>query len=341
MIKYYHIVTQGKIVASNLPDSHLDEFQQNEFEIKKCFCNVEKKEKRHGSVKTTDSIIYLVSFDGDITNKIFKRYFDACAFFLPTLKKSQDDIKDSEAKNFRRLKHNLISHNANILQSLYKLFPQDSLVHGGKNQAQVIKDIITKKPDEASHTILRVLKSANLMKSEFDVFDMINSEKPYLEFDRHSAHKITLLTLNPFWLDLIEKGVLIDIGTCHETVLVDYKSISVAFCHLFDNATKYISPDSTLSIYFKSHPKEVEICLEMTSLKITDVDMTNIFKENYSGELASKLGKSGSGLGMNIVKRLIELNHGDISIKRNIESKQRINGLIPAERNVFTVRLSK
>lgn len=341
MINYFHIISEGKVVASNLPDSHLNEFKECADEIKKVLCNVEKAEKRHGIARTPDSVIYLVSYDRKITNKIFKRYFEACIYFLPNLRKSKAEIKDFEEKNFRRLKHNLISHNTNILQLLYKLFPQDSLVHGSKNQVQIIREIITTKSNEAAHTILRVLKSANLMKSEFDVFDMINSDKPYLEFDRHSAHKITLLTLTPFWLDLIEKGVVIDIGKCHETVLVDYKSISVALCHLFDNATKYISPNTIFKIYFKNHPKEVDINLEMTSLKITDTDMANIFRDNYSGELATKLGKSGSGLGMNIVKRLVELNHGEISIKRNIESKQRIGSMIPFERNLFIIRLSK
>jgi len=341
MIKYFHIISEGKVIGSNLPDAHLSEFKNCEDEIKKVTCKVESSEKRHGIVRTADSIIYLASYDKTITNKIFKRYFDACIYFLPNLKKSKDEIKDSEEKNFRRLKHNLISHNTNILQSLYKLFPQEALVYGSKNQVHVIREIITTKSDEAAHTILRVLKSANLMKSEFDVFDMINSDQPYLEFDRHSAHKITLLTLTTFWLDLIEKRVLIDIGNCHETVLVDYKSISVALCHLFDNATKYISPNTTFNIYFKSRTKEVDINLEMTSLKITDTDMANIFKDNYSGELATKLGRSGSGLGMNIVKRLVELNHGEISIKRNIESKQLTNKVFPVERNLFTIKLSK
>jgi light-regulated signal transduction histidine kinase (bacteriophytochrome) len=341
MIKYYHIISEDKIIASNLPDSHLSDFQSSEPSIKKCYCNIEKSEKRHGHFKTTDGIVYLVSYDKGITNKIFRHYFNACSFFIRHMKKSKEDIKDTEEKNFKRLRHNLIGHNANILQSIYKLVPQDSLVQGGKNQNQVIKDIISKKQDEASSTILKVLKSANFMKSEFDVFDMINMDKPYLEFHKHSAHKITLLTLTPFWLDLLEKGVTIEIGPCHENILVDYKSISVALCHLFDNATKYISPNSIFNIYFRNYTKEVEINLEMTSIKITDIDIVNIFNDNYSGEIPTRIGKSGSGLGMNIVKRLIELNHGEISIKRDIDLRHRTKSMIPFERNLFILKLIK
>ncbi|MBT1689444.1 ATP-binding protein [Dawidia soli] len=340
-IKYYHIIYEGKIIASNLPESHLNELQSCDTSIKKCVCEIEGSHKRHGARKYTSGLVYLVSYDKNITNKILEHYFDACIFFIPYIIKNKEDIRDGEERNFKRLRHNLISHNANILQYIYNLVPQDSLVLNGKRQTEVIKEIVIKKPDETSRTVLRVLKSANFMKSEFDVFDMINMENPYLEFHKHSAHKITLLNLTPFWLDLIEKGIIIEIGPCHEHVIVDYKSISVALCHLFDNATKYILPNTSFSIYFRSSPKEIDINLEMTSIKITDADIGNIFKENYSGEIATKIGKSGSGLGMNIVKKLIELNHGEISIRRDIDTRQRTKSIVPFERNLFQVKLSK
>ena len=339
---YYEITSNKKNLFSNLPDGYTNRQLVEKNKINQLICSKTNKNIRHGLFEVEDMEIYIVSYEKNVTNKILKKYFESCMFFIDDFIRMRNNLKEKDNQNFRRLKHNLITHNTNIIQELEKTFPLNEIPKGGHKQVSYIKDILNKNPDNSAFSILKVIKSSNLMKSDFDVYDMLNTKKPYVEFDNHNIHKIIILILNPFWLDLIEKDINIEISDSNAMVSIDYKSISVVFSHLFDNLSKYIAPDTKLKIDFKEEIYYVHIYLEMTSIKITDADMINIFKENLSGEYASKLGKSGDGIGMSIVKRLLDINRGEIIIHRNIESKSSYSIMsIPFERNRIEIKLIK
>jgi signal transduction histidine kinase len=343
MIKYLHVVDQhGHIVSSNLPESHKAEVKNLSRAAERKVCPIEGGTKRHGKIQTEDGTIYLCSYAESLTNRNFKRYLEACQFFFAPVLKASRSFRKEEQRHFRRLRHNLVTHNTNILQELYKLVPQDSLVKGGRKQAAMIRDLIERKPDAFASGFLRILKSATLMKSEFDVHDMIASNAPYLEFNAHSIHKVVVLVLSPFWLDLVQKGIHIEVGECHDKTTIDYKSLSVALCHLFDNATKYMAPNSTLKISFAVESGSLMLTLAMLSIRIPPEELQHICDENFSGELSKKLGLAGSGIGMFVVKRLVEMNKGKLSVEPDADTKHRetVKG-IPYEVNRFTIQLRR
>ena len=341
---YFHIINkEGVIIASNIPEEFTLN-RENVIEKIKMESAFNGIQYRHGLFSNEFGSVYLATAEKNLTNKIFKRYFDSCFFFLPQLVEKEKEFREKELQNFRRLKHNLITHNTNILQELEKNFPQKKISKAAKNQIEYIENIIEKNKKAIAIATLKILKRANLMKSEFDVYDMLVSKnKPYLEFDEHNIHKIILQILSPFWLEFVEKGIQVEINDCHELVRVDYRSISVAFTHLFENAVKYTAPNTGLKIGFESEKDKISICFEMTSLKITQNDLDKIYDEAYSGEHAEKWNKHGSGLGMNIVKELLTYNNGEISIQINVNPSENLNILnsIPFERNRFYVKLPK
>jgi len=342
---YFHILNnEGVIISSNLPlDYSLNSNHNLVNKIK-----IEKDpntgiEYRHGFFINSTGSVYLASTDKNITNRIFNRYFDSCFFFLPHLIEKEREFREKEQQNFRRLKHNLITHNTNILQELEKNFPLEKLPKGGKKQIEYIKSTIERNSNTIAISQLKILRSANLMKSDFDVYDMLVAKnKPYLEFDNHNIHKIILQVLNPFWLEFVEKEIYIDINDCYETVFMDYKSISVVFTHLFENAVKYTAPNTTLKISFEDDKDNLVVCIEMTSLKITQNDSNRIYDNSYSGEYATKLGKNGSGLGMNVVKQLLLFNKAEIKIDININPSENVTiHNIPFEKNLFYIKFPK
>lgn len=331
---------EGEILAFNLSESFISKVSmpKNRVEITKC--PISKKDIRHGLFEYPIASIYLVSYNKDITNKIFKRYFETCLFFIEHLGESEKEFKQKESQNFRRLRHNLITHNTNILQELENTFYTAGTLKGAHNQIKFVKEALSKQPDQVALSILKIIKSANLMRTDFDVYDMLSSENPYIEFDKHQIHKVLISVLRPFWVDLLEKGIIINIQDCNEFVNIDYKSISVVFTHLFDNLVKYISPNSHLNISFANESFSVIVMLEMTSMKIFKAEKEKIFEENFSGENARKSDKAGDGIGMYMVKRLVELNKGSVRIEVNVNNAKatETNG-IPYERNRISIIL--
>lgn len=338
---HYHNKVED-IIYSNLTPNHIQTLKFDEEFNERIFCKVDNLVKRHAFQKFENESIYFAVKSDTITNRTFLKYLQIIGVLLPTLRSLAEQNRKSDSLRIRRLKHNLINYNANILQSIYRLVPQDKLVKNGRDQVYLIKEILENKTLDASQTFLRILKSANLMKAEFDVYDMLNSQNPYLDFQTHKIHKVVVLTLNSFWLDLIEKNINIVISKCDSDVIVDYKSLSVAFCHIFDNICKYTLPETDLIIDFQEDENHVFVLFSMISLKIEEDAVDKMLRENYSGKWAKLLGLSGDGIGMNVVKRIVDLNDGLLFIKPSVDVNHSVMQKgIPYEKNVIKIRLNK
>jgi light-regulated signal transduction histidine kinase (bacteriophytochrome) len=332
----------NKIISTNVKDSELiKELLKCKSTTERIFCSHKKTYRRQGLLNVNAHNFYLCSYDSSITNKIFKHYFNAFNILAIQIDLNVTTVKETESQKTRRLKHNLINHNSNILQELYKLIPQDSF-KSGSNHIDVIESVLKRDTRKASYTYLKVLKNSNLMKAEFDVYEMLDDENPYLDFYEHQIHKVLILTLNPFWLDLVEQKVNITIQPFFDKTLIDYRTISVAFSHLFDNAAKYILPHSELNISFKVINEKVLIQIDMTSLKVEKEELSRIFNESVSGKWALEKDVCGDGIGMFMVKKLINFNKGTIrfiSAYDNIDAIN-LNGF-PYENNRIEIELEK
>lgn len=332
----------GQIISTNLKNETLiSELITCNSDCERLLCQNSGKHKRQGRVILDGVIVYVLTYDDTITNRIFKNRLEGISIIGKLIDLELSNAKNHEGQKTRRLKHNLINHNSNILLELYKLIPQDAFRNGG-NHVDLIEDLLKKDTRKASFTYLKVLKSSNLMKAEFEVYDMLNTDEPYLDFTDHQIHKVLILTLNPFWLDLAEQKVSLNIQPFYEKVYIDYRSISVSLSHIFDNAAKYVMPHSELNIKFHNADDHIEITMEMTSLKVEPHELEYIFNESNSGKWANELDLNGDGVGMFMVKKLIELNHGNVQFITNYDNKGTMNyNGTPFENNKILIKLKK
>lgn len=286
-------------------------------------------------IREQEYSIHLATFDKNITKKIFGHYVCACKFFIQSLLEADQKRKERDAQNFRRLKHNIVTHNTNILQELEKAFPFDSSVKGANEQKRFIKRVLDEGSDDATISILKVIKSATLMRSDFDVYDILFATKqPTLDFEYHTVRKVVHLVMQVFWLEFKEKGITFSISHSSENALIDFRTVSVILSHIFDNMSKYCLQNTTVQISFKREDEHLCIYFTMLSLKITDEDYANLFLENYSGKYAKLMERSGNGIGMSVVERLMTLNNGKIRVERNISPlENKLHLGIPYEMN--------
>ena len=95
----------------------------------------------------------------------------------------------------------------------------------------------------------------------------------------------------------------------------DYFLMQIAFNNLLDNANKYSKKDHPIKIIAteKMHFEFVD-----EGLGIEDADKINVFKKFYrSGSEATQKSK-GTGLGLYLVNKIIDMHHGTIRIEDNI-----------------------
>jgi signal transduction histidine kinase len=322
-MKYLIKNNKGDTILSNLNASELELAHSCSSQSEQISIN--KQKFRHGKLALEDCSIYLLTNDEKITGKIFKKYQEIFSLFSNIFNSSHSQIRQSELNMTRRLKHNLVTYNSHILQEIYQLIPQDEITSiDGKSQLKKIDQALSKNTSKTSQAFLRILKNASLEKAEFDVFDKLYKNDSTPAFIEHSIHKIILLTINTFWLDFLELGIDVEIQSTNKKVILDYNSFSVALGHIFDNSVKYALPNSKISIWFYENVMDdhFDINIDMISLKVCDSDKEKIFQEGVSGECAKEKEVNGSGVGLYIARRMIELNNGTIKFFPNISLKE-------------------
>lgn len=326
------------VIFSNLPLNQNHIPAESEFVCKLEMCPFEKKEKRHGRVLFDGGYIYLCSYDNEITNKIFKRYFDVLKPMFLSLSSFKENLKIIEEGKTKRLKHNINNYNAKIKDELEEIIPQETIYKKDwKETFGVIEQKIISESKQTAFSLMRIIKYINLINAEMDVYELLNNPFEYLEPEVHSIHRVVGTTIRPFWLDFVQNNNPINMGMCYENVLIDYPTISVVLGHIWDNAAKYIGVNSPLNINFTTNSEYVNVEISMQSIKVEQHECERIFEENYSGKWAGNSGKEGNGIGMYISKKLVEMNKGILEFIRGNEA-YRLDG-IPYANNKIILKL--
>jgi len=317
---YYHITSlTNDIIASNLPPELWSEANRCVNVSVSELCPIKNKKKRHGVILSDEIRLYLCTYDENITNKIFKRYQETAAFFGAELIQHKKNITRECRDQVSILKHNISTQNADIVQEFEMLFPQESLnpKDTRANQLEAVCNIVSSHVSEVAKSLYRIWKSSGLIRNEIAVYNMLTSDNPSddLQILPHQIHKLILRALSPRWIDLKAKNVTVDVRPCNKLVAIDFRTISVALSHMFDNACKYIMPNSTLDIEFKSSASNLLVSFKMISLYIQNNEQNLIFTDNYSGVFPKRLERNGKGKGMWIVKKVMNLNKGDVILE--------------------------
>jgi PAS domain S-box-containing protein len=98
-------------------------------------------------------------------------------------------------------------------------------------------------------------------------------------------------------------------------VMGDAERIERVFDNLLENAYQYNTPGGKITIAIHRNDGEVQVDIEDTGVGIHPEDQERVFERFYRGENPLVLGVSGTGLGLPIVKNLIEMHKGRIWLK--------------------------
>ena len=103
-------------------------------------------------------------------------------------------------------------------------------------------------------------------------------------------------------------------------VLADFDLLGQVVYNLLDNAIKFIDVGGTLTLTISHRDKRVYCTIKNTGVGIPSDEMPHIFERFYKSDKSRSLDKNGMGLGLYIVKTVINLHHGEISV-RSVEGE--------------------
>ncbi len=99
--------------------------------------------------------------------------------------------------------------------------------------------------------------------------------------------------------------------------------------NLLENAVKYTPSGGQVGLTLNTDDAGVRIVVSDSGIGISAEALPHIFEEFYRAKNAKELGLEGTGLGLSLVKRILDLYCGDISVESTINEGTRFNILLP------------
>ncbi len=98
-------------------------------------------------------------------------------------------------------------------------------------------------------------------------------------------------------------------------VTADYDLLQQVMYNLVDNAVKFTQDGGTISFATIKHHGLVGYCIRNTGAGIPADELPHIFERFYKSDRSRGLDKTGTGLGLYIVKSLINAHNGEITVR--------------------------
>ncbi len=99
------------------------------------------------------------------------------------------------------------------------------------------------------------------------------------------------------------------------TVAGDRHRLTRVFRNLGDNAARYTSRDSEVTVHVEINGNLVRICYSNPVETLTQADLPHLFERFYRGEKSRSRRHGGAGIGLAIVKELVEAHQGIVDAK--------------------------
>ncbi|MFA6421929.1 MAG: PAS domain-containing sensor histidine kinase [Candidatus Buchananbacteria bacterium] len=116
-------------------------------------------------------------------------------------------------------------------------------------------------------------------------------------------------------------------------IMFDKKIFLVIFDNLISNAIKYTPNEGNITLKVKKFQDKIEIHTIDTGIGIDKKDQAHIFYKQFRAENALKSKNEGNGLGLYIVKSLIEKTNAKISVQSEINKGSTFKVIFPTSLN--------
>jgi len=165
--------------------------------------------------------------------------------------------------------------------------------------------------------------SDNLLK-------LTSLESEHHPFDRRRYRldkqlRSVVLTCEPQWLD---KSIDVEVNLEEVEVDADPELMNQVWGNLIQNSIKFTPPGGTIRVRLRLENGEAAVRISDTGIGIGEEDLPHIFERFYKADKSRNRAGGGSGLGLSIVKKIVDLHHGAIDVRSK-----------PGEGTEFTIRL--
>lgn len=227
-----------------------------------------------------------------------------------------------QLKQMEEIRQEFISNVSHEIQS-----PLTSIV--GFAQALQFNKLTIEERNHYLHII--ETESRRLSKLSDNLLKLTSLESEHHPFERTEFRldqqiRTIILACEPAWSD---KELELDITLEKIPIVADQDLMSQVWTNLIHNSIKFTRHRGKITIRLQQIDDLASITISDNGIGISETDQFHIFERFYKADLARERSKSGSGLGLSIVKKIIEMHEGTISVKSELERGTTFTILLP------------
>lgn len=121
-----------------------------------------------------------------------------------------------------------------------------------------------------------------------------------------------ILACEPQWMD---KGIDMDISLEEINIKADENMLGQVWLNLIHNSIKFTPEGGGIRIELYRQGDQIEFKILDTGIGIAEDDRIHIFERFYKADKSRERSNKGSGLGLSIVKKIVDLHHGTIDVQ--------------------------
>lgn len=293
----------------------IEEEDRNLIEEKSNIINEEK-------LRLNDKLTLLFSVKDILVDKNNNaKYVYGMAYDITDLRKSEDEkrdlIKEIEVEKVRNEFFNNISHEfktpLNVVLSITQLM--------GRYIKD--KDIITISKDKIKDYIEMIENNSyRLLRLTDNLIDMtkIDTGEYKLRLENNDIVSIVenvVLTACDY-IGNINSEIIFDTDIEEEIIACDQEKIEKIILNLLSNAVKYGNDNGKIFVNINSYENDIEISVKDNGIGISPDKINSIFDRFVQEDKSLSRKQEGSGLGLALVKSLVEMHEGSIRVKSEL-----------------------
>jgi signal transduction histidine kinase len=167
-------------------------------------------------------------------------------------------------------------------------------------------------------------------------FSKIESGQKTYKFEQTDIEHVVTDTLKTFEVVLEQNGFSVNFLKPQQPLpgaVIDPDAIAQAFINLLDNAVKYSGEAREIDVELSQQSNYVTIAVKDHGVGIANEDKEKVFEKFYRVGNTLVHDVKGSGLGLSIVKHIVEAHRGKVTIESEIEKGSTFIIHLPVDEN--------
>ena len=259
-------------------------------------------------ILSSGDLDYTINEKGRDELNVLAKEINSMSKNLKLMREKEQEEEKQKYELITNISHDLrtpLTSLIGYLELIYKISTQDEDLNKYSNisldNAKRLKSLI----DDLFEYSKLESKDIKLTKSEINVVEIIGQCLGELELESKNANI-------DFIRDFSEEEIILN---------VDGDKIARVFQNIFTNAIKYSKKGSEVNIEIKQPLNEVEFIVRNEYRELEKDKVNKIFERFYRGDASRNLKVEGSGLGLPIVKSIVNLHGGKVFVECDEEKE--------------------